>query len=525
MVPIGWLTMVVWPGLLFADTMRYAVVVANNDGGGDREILRYAEDDARRMVRVLEDLGRFLPGQTRTLLGVGPEQALNAVGQLSDEIAAIPENIETLLLVYYSGHSDGHSLLMGSEKLGIFELKQALNRCDADVVLLILDACHAGAAIREKGGRSAPSFIHFGEKSKTKGRVILTSTSASEPSQESDEVGSSFFTHYLVSGMMGDADQSGDGRVTLTELYGYAYDRTVHRTMDTMPGVQHPGFSYDLKGEGSIVMTDLNTGQSGILLPYASAGTYLLYDRKRKTVVAELQKTAGEERLVPLSPGAYTLKKRLDDYLLVVDVKIERDHLLEIGDAKMRKEAYEDVNAKGWGLDLRNTLADVELGPWLNWTVFAKSPAGGIWSYPAGGVALSYRGWPDRKWAVRAAVSLGGWNESGIHVQNERIPYRLLQVGADLSLGRRFFYGPLVAELGARANLCFLQRRFSLEGDIQTTDETFGVGAGPHAAASIRIGAVRISLDLTSGLMVFPTAENNFIPYLAAGLVMGLGMD
>jgi uncharacterized caspase-like protein len=55
------------------------------------------------------------------------------------------------------------------------------------------------------------------------GEVVITSSSADELSQESDEVGGSYFTHYLLSGLRGAADTSGDGEVTLDEAYRYVY--------------------------------------------------------------------------------------------------------------------------------------------------------------------------------------------------------------------------------------------------------------------------------------------------------------
>ena len=48
--------------------------------------------------------------------------------------------------------------------------------------------------------------------------------------EESDLLGGSYFSHHLASGLLGDADRSADGRVTLAEAYAYAYERTVADT-------------------------------------------------------------------------------------------------------------------------------------------------------------------------------------------------------------------------------------------------------------------------------------------------------
>lgn len=67
-------------------------------------------------------------------------------------------------------------------------------------------------------------------------------SSADEAAQESDRIGGSFFTHALVSGMRGAADASGDGKITLTEAYRFAFEETLQRTAQTQFGSQHPAY-------------------------------------------------------------------------------------------------------------------------------------------------------------------------------------------------------------------------------------------------------------------------------------------
>src|SRR5207245_7416203 len=90
-----------------------------------------------------------------------------------------------------------------------------------------------------------------------RGLVLIASSAADEESQESDEISGSFFTHYLASGLLGDADASGDGKVTLAEAYAYAYGRTVGSTAETRAGAQHPVYLHDLGGAGDVVPTEL----------------------------------------------------------------------------------------------------------------------------------------------------------------------------------------------------------------------------------------------------------------------------
>lgn len=501
---------------LKAESGRWAVVAGSNYGGSERVPLRYAEDDARKMVRVLRELGFFPETQIRILLDSTPADMLGAIRRAS------PGERGDLLVVYYSGHADGDGLLMGDERLGLAELKQAVSTANADVALIILDACNAGAAIQTKGGRSAPSFIRFTDARRAKGRVILTSASASELAQESDEIGSSVFTHYLVSGLRGAADRSGDRRISLEELYRYVYDRTVHRTVDTLPGVQHPSFSYDLKGEGSIVLTDLNSESNGIILSAESAGDYLIFDRDRRTVVAELEKTPGESRLIPLSPGDYTLKKRLHDRLLVAQVEVKTGQRIEVQDAGMQEVDFEHPTAKGWDLMLRSRPSRWEAQALAGWTAFLSAPAGGIWSAPLAGAGLRLRGWPARHWAARLSMTAGAWEHEN-PVGDRRIPYTLVMFNTGFSVGRMLEYGPYLAEAGARATFVFLQRRFDNAGLVYT-DQTPGGGGGAYALASVQLGRFRIAVEVSGGLHVFPAADTVAVPYFSGGMVLGLGL-
>ena len=64
---------------------------------------------------------------------------------------------------------------------------------------------------------------------------VLASSTASELSQESEALRASYFTHHLLSGLRGAADADRDGRVTLSEAYRYAYNRTLVATAATAP--------------------------------------------------------------------------------------------------------------------------------------------------------------------------------------------------------------------------------------------------------------------------------------------------
>jgi hypothetical protein len=93
--------------------------------------------------------------------------------------------------------------------------------------------------------------------------------------QESEELAGAVFTHFLVSGLRGGADVDGDGRVTLSELYTYAYRKTLMRT-GTGVALQHPAMTLDTSGTGEIVLTRPSTASAFLEVP-GGADRYLVF--------------------------------------------------------------------------------------------------------------------------------------------------------------------------------------------------------------------------------------------------------
>src|SRR5207244_8886119 len=184
-------------------------------------------------------------------------------------------------------------------------LKARIAQAPVDIRIAIFDSCRSGVLTRTKGARKAPAFeVESQSPRDAQGLVILTSSASDEDSQESDLIGGSYFSHHLASGLLGSADRSGDGRVTLFEAYAYAYDRTVADTAETAAGAQHPTFSYDLAGNGDLVLTDVAARREGVYLPReAPGGVYYLVDR-HGFVAAEIVK-AESDRRIALAPGRY----------------------------------------------------------------------------------------------------------------------------------------------------------------------------------------------------------------------------
>ena len=214
-----------WSTVASAETRRLAIIVGNNAGTGELPPLRYAENDAGKMARVLVELGDVNPDDVMLLQGQKVQSVERAIGEARDRVAFFKRSpdVRTVVFFYFSGHSDGEAIELGGEKLPYARLKALLSGTGADVRLVVVDACRSGAGLREKGGKPSDAFtIRLSDTLQATGEAFITSSAADESALESSEVMGSYFTHNFISGLRGAADASGDKLVTLAEAYKYA---------------------------------------------------------------------------------------------------------------------------------------------------------------------------------------------------------------------------------------------------------------------------------------------------------------
>jgi hypothetical protein len=109
-------------------------------------------------------------------------------------------------------------------------VREEMNACRSQRQVIILDCCYSGAFFGSKSAVGSPvgteEAFHTGGGF---GRVVLTATDATQFTLDGDTVReqspTSVFTQFLVEGLKtGRADRDGDGRITVDELYAFAYE-------------------------------------------------------------------------------------------------------------------------------------------------------------------------------------------------------------------------------------------------------------------------------------------------------------
>ncbi len=303
--------------VLAPEQPTYAVVVGSNDAGPGQTDLKYAEDDARRMGRVLVELGGYRPDAVTVIVHPSPDQLRSQLDQVQARVAADQSaGRKPRVFFYYSGHARSTALDLGDAQMSLPELRTRLFSMPAALTVVVLDACQSGAFSRVKGATPAADFS-FNSRSQLDaiGVAVLASSSGSELSQESEELRSSYFTHHLLVGMRGAADANRDGQVSIDEAYRYAYHQTLLATTETAVGGQHVSLEVDLKGHGEVPVSFPRAATAAIILPATLEGRTLVHDKRSKTVVAETYKAKGATVRIAVAPGDYEVLVRRDKNL------------------------------------------------------------------------------------------------------------------------------------------------------------------------------------------------------------------
>ncbi|MBI4545585.1 MAG: caspase family protein [Gemmatimonadetes bacterium] len=178
---------------------------------------------------------------------------------------------EDMVIIYFAGHgapeSDPSSLDGdGLEKylltadadpenliataIAMKEVATIFERIQAERIVFIADACYSGASGGRTvftGARRANITDGFLDRlsGSGKGRVILSASSANEPSEERSDLGHGVFTYFLLEGLRGAGDRNRDGVITVDEAYQYVSQKVPEATGQR----QHPVKKGEVEGE------------------------------------------------------------------------------------------------------------------------------------------------------------------------------------------------------------------------------------------------------------------------------------
>jgi hypothetical protein len=354
---------------------RFALVIGSNSGGGEKDQLRYAGHDASSIADVLQQLG----GVNKPDLALLSEpdrkdldSAFDAISQRVRDERKPGQRVE--LVVYYSGHADETGILIGGGRYDYAKLRERIRSVPADVRIAIVDSCASGSFTRIKGGTKMPPFLRD-SSNQVEGFAFLSSSSADEDAQESDKIGASFFTYFFVTALRGAADRNHDGKVTLTEAYQFSYEMTLGRTQSTLHGPQHPAYDMHLSGTGDVVITDLRTTQSSLVIPGPLHGHLVIVDGTGRVAV-ELTKAAGDPLVLALPDDTYSVHITNHSGELVAKIVLADEGRVELEPESLHRATPEETIARGVAIEDDSDDDDAHHSPWYR--EIAASFGGGL---------------------------------------------------------------------------------------------------------------------------------------------------
>jgi hypothetical protein len=214
--------------------------------------LEFAQQDARDLASALAGTqdALYVPGN-RQYLPDGDATRRNIVRGLATLRDAVTSK-DDLAVFHFAGHGAmvddelyllpqdvdaGDAVALKDTALPIAALRAELLRIAerGGRVLVLLDACYSGGA--SANGRAVPIEARALSTALAAANItVLTSSSASQASRETQDWGHGAFTKAVLEGLGTDADENKDGLISATELANYV-DR---RVRSLTGGAQNP---------------------------------------------------------------------------------------------------------------------------------------------------------------------------------------------------------------------------------------------------------------------------------------------
>lgn len=240
---------------------KYALIIGNsryNDPGLAQ--LTTPGRDAADFASVLKDKDICSFDKVDILLNGSSSAISEAIDVFFEQ-----KNSDDLLLLYFSGHGvrdDQGSLYLAatntvrtrlrSTAIKSDFIREAMDQCPTRRQVLILDCCNSGAFTQGTKGSTGLSVGTATAFEGGFGRIILTASDATQYAWEGDKViggtENSLFTHFLVKGLKGEADNDGNGFITVDELYDYAFEQVKLATPKQTPS------KFSSKQQGEIIL-------------------------------------------------------------------------------------------------------------------------------------------------------------------------------------------------------------------------------------------------------------------------------
>ena len=250
----------------------------------DQLNLRYPSKDAKDFYEYLVTKGNFAPDHVKLLTDKQASRQ-NILALLGDKWLPHVANPDDLVVIYISSHgsssemdNDGVNYLLAydsdvdnlySTGLPMQDLSRMIKaRVHSDRVVMILDACHSGAATAESKGLSRGANVDAQAIAQGTGQLVISSSQPNQVSWESKVEKNSVFTKYLMEGL-----QTKGPKTSLEDAFQYMKDRVQAEVLSERGVLQTPVLSSKWQGNGLLMGVPAVSPRPGITVALQDDGT------------------------------------------------------------------------------------------------------------------------------------------------------------------------------------------------------------------------------------------------------------
>lgn len=208
--------------------------------------LRFPDDDAYRLSTFLQSPRGGAVAEDRIEVLIDEDATRQAIVSAMQSLF-LKAGPKDLIILYFSGHGlpgaflpidyDGSNNLLTHQ-----EIRQIFDQSRAGYKLCVADACHSGGLLTRRGGQLPQNILnsYYKNLAQTRpGTALIMSSKAEETSLESSGLRQGVFSHFLLRGMKGEADQDIDGVVRVQELFQYInYQVQAYTSQQQSPVIQ-----------------------------------------------------------------------------------------------------------------------------------------------------------------------------------------------------------------------------------------------------------------------------------------------
>ena len=256
---------------------KWALVVGVSHFADSSIDLKYAAKDARDFADYLVKEAQFSPDHVRLLLDEKATRE-NILSQLGDKWLPHVAGPDDLVLIYVSSHgspsqvdvagvnylvaynTNKNSLL--ATAIPLRDLTSMVKeRIHSDRVVLIMDACHSGAAVEEIASKGLFRVTNFSadEIFQGCGQLVICSSQPNQVSWESKNYPNGVFTHYLLEGL-----RKNGSNTTLSDACQYMKDQVQNEVLKDRGELQTPVLKSKWQGNDLVLGVGSASPQPGV---------------------------------------------------------------------------------------------------------------------------------------------------------------------------------------------------------------------------------------------------------------------